>query len=69
MCRHMEVNLSKQALKEHIEQYWRSLSVIGNDEDVVISFNTRHLKSDDEDTIPLSLEIYKYKEVRTEIGT
>lgn len=62
--RHLEINLSKQALKDAMETQWRNMKLVRDNEDVVISFDTQHLKSSEEETIPVALEIYEYQEVR-----
>jgi hypothetical protein len=69
MCRHLEINVSKEDWKHALETRWRAMNVVRADEDIVISFDTKHLKSDGEETVPVSLEIYEYKEVETkEVG-
>ncbi len=70
MCRHLEINVSKEDWKHALEIRWRAMNVIKDDEDIVISFDTKHLTNGHEENIPVALEIYKYKEVETkEIGT
>jgi hypothetical protein len=64
MSRHIEFNLPRQTFTDMYEQHLRAMSILNDDEELVISYNPKHLKGTDE-TIPVVLDIYKTKDLIT----